>query len=245
MNKSNLYKFIFYLFDIFGILTSSAHAILGGYRDTQLENNSVFVLSSKGSFCTGVVISRHHILTAAFCVADQGEIKITAKFNNEYITPLKTSASFIHPGYVAQAQVLRKRSIPLSIIKTSNPLPGFLKPIKISNDNEINDKEFLRIGGYGLAAEGNLSTNGVFRSVILQQSFPFGVSKILYWLVPLKGEAGACSGDAGGPVVYEDKLVGLVMWAEGDKSSNRKCGTLTQAIRISVAIEWINEILQK
>lgn len=244
MLNANPYKLVCFLCGFLTLTTSDANAILGGHRDTQLENYSVFVLSSKGS-CTGVVISRHYILTAAFCVDGQGDIKITAKFNNDYIAPLSASSIFIHPEYVAKAEALRKRSIPLAIIKTSNPLPGFLKPIKISRDSEVYEKDFLQIGGYGVAAEGNLATSGSFRSTILQQSFPFGISKILYWLVPLKGEAGACSGDAGGPVVYKNDLVGLIMWAEGDKSINRKCGTLTQAIKISVAIEWINEILQK
>lgn len=240
-NKSKLLILLTFFF----LSTSTSYAIISGPRDSNLESNSVLVIGDDGSFCTGVVVSRNHILTAAFCVVNKGQIKITAKFNDNYIPPIIPSEFFIHPEYVENAHNLRRRSIPLAIIRTKNPLPAFLKPISIAIKKDVYDNDFLRAGGYGIAAEGNLATSGTFRSVILEQSTPFGPSKVLYWLVPMKGEAGACSGDAGGPVVYKNELVGIIMWSEGDKSMNRKCGTLTQAIKMSIANEWISEILQR
>ena len=52
--------------------------------------------------------------------------------------------------------------------------------------------------------------------------------------------AGACTGDSGGAVFdREGALVGIIAFAAG--RGTRRCGALTQAVRVAPFRQWIEE----
>lgn len=232
------------VFAISLLFSTSSFAIINGSFDDAGNKNSVIVMANDGTFCSGVPISKTAILTAAFCVNKKAKIAITTKDNNKVTTPIAAAQVIIHPLFNENAMKERKRTVPLAIIKTEKPLPSNINTMKLEDFNEVDPSENLKIGGFGQLEENNNKTAGQFRSVTLKQKYPYGPSSILFWLVPQEGEAGACLGDAGGPVTFNDKLVGIILWAEGNIAIGKKCGTLTQALKLKSYLSWIKQVAE-
>ncbi|KMO43289.1 hypothetical protein VQ03_08975 [Methylobacterium tarhaniae] len=60
------------------ILATPAAAVVGGAEapDAALARSSVMVLSSRGGVCTGIVLARDAVLTAAHCAAPGAEHRV-------------------------------------------------------------------------------------------------------------------------------------------------------------------------
>ena len=86
-------------------LATPARAVVGGLDapDAALARSSVMVLSSRGGVCTGIVLARDVVLTAAHCAAPGVEHRV--HFRDEAGAPvlLAVAARAVHPGYDAGA----------------------------------------------------------------------------------------------------------------------------------------------
>lgn len=224
-----------------------ASAVVQGRDDGGLARHAVMVLTDRGGFCTGVVISRTVVMTAAHCVTGANAYRVHFKDASGRPVMLEPRGIAVHPGYDAGAVKGRRRSIDLALVRLGEPLPAAFAAVPLSTAARPGPGARLVVGGYGLAAEGDPTTGGRFRSAELGVIEPFGPSSILVWLSdPATGRskagAGACQGDSGGPVFAPDGgLAAVTVWAEGVGKS--RCGALTQGLLVAPQRGWVDRIL--
>lgn len=196
---------------------------------------------SGSSFCSGVVIARQVILTAAHCVHRAGGVAVYVPGDGEPKL-MEAATVAVHPGFVPDAIRKRKRTIDLALVRISGRLPGFLSPIATGAQGALRAGSVLRIAGFGLQREGVERSAGQLRSARLVVREP--LSSILLWAKPAgNGMGGACTGDSGGPIFSADvsSVVAITSWSRG--AGKRRCGELTQGVLVSPHRNWIDTIL--
>ena len=228
-------------------LASGPSQALVGESDlnSPMAPHAVMVLTSsaKGAgFCTGVVIAREAVLTAAHCVTALAKTMVFFKQGDAPVF-LAPAAIAIHPAYKAQAPRTRERSIDLALIRTSAPLPAPFTPVMLDDRGAITVGASLGISGFGLTREGKGASGGVLHWGKLRARAP--LSSILLWAEdPNARGFGACEGDSGGPVfnLETNALVAITSWSEGEGKTH--CGKLTQAAWIAPQRAWMDGVLR-
>ena len=215
--------------------------------DGGLSSHVVMVLSRQGNqhgACTGTVIARDIIVTAAHCVAGKTSVVVAYPENGSHVLQ-RVTARAINPGFSKAARV----SLDLAVLKLEGQLPSRFRPVRIDRGSGIHSVgNAQRIAGYGMQAEGDDQSAGTLRSArveVLPRLFPrflrLGVNGNL-------SELAICTGDSGGPVFEtgagEPLLVGVVYGREklGDAKS---CGVTAQAVRIAPQRAWIDGVVAK
>ena len=204
--------------------------------------HTVMVLSGgKGrtGFCSGVVIATDTILTAAHCVGAPAATMAHFRDANDAPVLIPVARVETHPAYRANAVAARAKSVDLALVRTATPLPDRFSAATIAAA-PAEAGATLTIAGYGLSDERAASSGGVLRSARMVLRAP--LSQVLLWLDNEHG-AGACTGDSGGPVFEGDALVGVIAYAQGEPG--RKCGKLTQAVRVAPERAWIDSVLAR
>ena len=228
-------------------LASGPSQALVGETETNgpMAPHAVMVLTSgaKGAgFCTGVVIGRDLVLTAAHCVAGLAKTMVFFKQHDAPVF-LPPAAIAVHPGYKVDTPRTRERSIDLALIRTNAPLPEALTPARLDERTNIAAGEFYGISGFGLTREGQGTSGGALHWGKLRARTP--LSSILLWAEDPKARGfGACEGDSGGPVfnLETNALIAITSWSEGDGKTH--CGKLTQAALIAPQRAWIDGVLR-
>jgi S1-C subfamily serine protease len=218
----------------------TAIAIVGNAADgAKWQRHVVMILSRSGSragFCSGVVLTRTIILTAAHCASAASDTRIYLP--GQPLLPLRRIAK--HPNFHTDAPRTRSRSIDLALVQTADPLPAeFTAPISaIEQRYELGTA--FEIAGFGVSREDEAKTSGIFRIGHVALRAP--LSSVLLWLEDTQHQTGACTGDSGGPVFTHDgKLAAIIAFAEGQGS--QQCGKLTQAVLIAPQREWIERVI--
>jgi S1-C subfamily serine protease len=223
------------------ILPHGAGAIVGkSANGAKWQNHVVMVLSRSGSragFCSGVVLTRTIILTAAHCVANARDTRVYLPGQ-----PLLPSSRIgKHPDFHADAPRTRSRSIDLALVEIAEPLPAEFAAPSFAGAQRYEVGTAFEIAGFGLSREDDAKTSGALRVGHVALRAP--LSSVLLWLDDPQHETGACTGDSGGPVFTEDgKLAAIIAFAEG--SGSRQCGKLTQAVLIAPQRAWIEGVIQ-
>ena len=222
-----------------------ALALVGASEEAgPMASHALMVLNrggAGGSYCSGVVIARDAILTAAHCVTTPQNMRIYFR-SAEAPVFLEIAATAIHPQYRAQAPRTRERSIDLALIQTKIALPATFQPVAL-DDRAPRLDDAYGISGFGLTREGRGETGGHLRWGKVSTRAP--LSKILLWAQDPAGKGfGACEGDSGGPVFALDTtaLVAITNWSEGEGKTH--CGKLTQAALIAPQRAWIDGVLR-
>jgi hypothetical protein len=218
------------------LLQSGAHAIVGKSADgAQWQHHVVMVLSRSGTyagFCSGVVLTRKIILTAAHCVSGANDAR--AYVPGQPLLALRRIAR--HPDFHADAPRTRSRSIDLALIETADALPSEFTAPALAGAQRYEAGTSFEIAGFGVGRENDAKTSGALRTGRVTLRAP--LSSVLLWLDDPQHRTGACTGDSGGPVFTEDgKLAAIIAFAEGE--GTRHCGKLTQAVMIAPQREWI------
>jgi Trypsin len=228
------------------VLTPSepAFAVVGNASasDPELARHMVMVLKSglgSAGFCSGVLIDRRIVLTAAHCVGSLQTTKVYANRDGhrEFAAVV---AIAMHPLYRPKAPVSRERSIDLALLRLDRRLQDYT-PIALPDNGSVALGTRVQIAGFGIAREGDGRSGGVLRSGQLVVRAP--ASSILLWLAdPEQRGTGACAGDSGGPILVGQALTAITNWAEGAGTAH--CGTLTQAALLAPQRRWLEDILR-
>ncbi len=222
-----------------------AHALVGPSKSGDAFSPYVVMVlkrtQSRAGFCSGVVVARDVVLTAAHCVTGAADIRILPSSGGQ-TDLLEVATVQTHPEFRPNAPRTRERSIDLALVRMKSPLPPQLSAAPRHNGETITIGTRFRIAGFGIAVEGNERSAGKLREGELAARAP--LSSILLWANDPSGKGfGACTGDSGGPVFANDSatLVAITAWASG--SGKRQCGLLTQATLVAPQAKWIDRVL--
>src|SRR3954452_20945807 len=111
------------------LLASPASAIVGGggAPGEAMARAVVTIIGSRGTFCSGTLIARHIVLTAAHCVLPGADYKV--------ILPGETPPRFndvsriaSHPEFNVQAILAHRASADVALLQLKVPLPAGKTP---------------------------------------------------------------------------------------------------------------------
>jgi len=226
--------------------TRPASAVVGGREGGPVAGATVMVLNARGGVCTGIVLSRRAILTAAHCADSRVDLRIHWREGGEPML-VEPAAIALHPEFNAKSVTNRQRSIDLALVRLSAPLPARFSTATLVDGGLPRAGSPVTLSGYGIAREGDAKTTGTYRSAALATVEPYGPGKILLWASdPATGGkrpgAGACQGDSGGPIVAgSDGVVAVSSWSTGP--SGKQCGLLSQGVLVAPQRAWIDRTL--
>lgn len=204
--------------------------IVGGTEATQTDKHVQHTVLITGKYadsrfytCTGTLIEKDIILTAAHCLGELDSMKIT--FGNDPVRSgaieiLKAKRILPHDKY-DKAEEERND---IALIQMEGNAPEGFAPATLPWNSKRKADSFtsVRVYGYGitsgvLTSSGQLDTKtaGVLRTtrLILLDS-PVGPD---IFIADQREGHGICSGDSGGPAfIYRDVLVGVVSRAHTD-----------------------------
>ncbi|KAL7042789.1 hypothetical protein ACKWTF_001279 [Chironomus riparius] len=215
--------------------------ILGYLKDNKIEFN-----------CGGSLIANNLVLTAAHCVnklqPEVVRLGRTSLVDNEDddgpVVDVGIKKIIFHKDY----NLIRKMH-DIALIQLNNPVEYsyFIKPICLSQNDDIWSKN-LTVSGYGIMnADKNIKSNWLMKATVQEYDFDDcrkeyeelnkTIVKSQMCALGLNG-ADACSGDSGGPLIYEedsqDRLIGITSYSIG-------CGSEFSAVytRIGEFLKWI------
>ena len=191
---------------------------------------------SNGGFCTGTVLTRDTVLTAARCVTPGLGFQVS-KIDSLAVSIPVTNVMY-HPQFDVREMNQQRATVDLAILKLAAPLPLFIYTPSLGVSTAVGDR--LTIIGYG-----DNNNQGYLRSATLMVTGKPGRLQIRLFDARTQDASpglGACTGDFGGPAIKksggEVALVGITVWATAPRGE-RGCGGLTGLVPISPYEDWI------
>jgi Trypsin len=220
-------------------------ALVGGARLAQgdVARNVVMIRSARGAHCTGIVLARDIVLTAAHCTLDGTELTVysTTDAGAESYNVIAVAA---HPQYDARGYAKSQAAVDLALLKLALPLsdPG---PVVMRERVPLPGERFL-VAGFGGAAAGSSAGLGALQTATLTAvGEPSSLQLRLADPASHGGAVaglGSCQGDSGGPVFEWSGgrlvLVGVLSWSNGPDMS-MGCGGITGVTPIGRHRQWI------
>jgi secreted trypsin-like serine protease len=231
-------------------LPSPAIAIIGGSVPPG-HRPEVLIVGSRGNSCTGTLLARDIVLSAAHCVVPGADYKLV-EFDAQRRPALRDVAKIErHPQFSMETFLNHRATADLALLKLSQPVakvtPASLRVAALPV--AVGDR--LTVTGYGLAERGNGKSGGTLRAAELIATGKPGNLQIRLVDPVTRGEhtgLGACTGDSGGPAFAEVAgrlvIIGVVSWSTGPNMTEG-CGGLTGITPVSLYGRWILETAKK
>jgi hypothetical protein len=215
----------------------------GGAPAASVANAVVTIVGSHGNSCTGTLIARDIVLTAAHCIAPGATTKVV-----DYKSPpprlLDIRRTAVHPRFDMQSLLSHRATADVALLQLASPLPaqpaalgGALMPITVGMS--------LTVVGMGVAVAGDGRSGGVARAASLSVTGRPGTLQIR--LVDpstnnTRAGLGACTGDSGAPAFLDSSsgavIAGVVSWSTGPNNASG-CGGLTGITPLALYRDWI------
>ncbi|MFG1464248.1 S1 family peptidase [Xanthobacter sp. DSM 24535] len=219
-----------------GLAVGPARAIVGGEAAApDIAAHVVLIVSTRGASCTGSVVARDLVLTAAHCVHPAGDyaVALVSESQPRLVPALRI---VVHPAFNAEQFRTRRPTPDLALMKLAEPLPARFTPVRIATGGLPARGSFFLLAGFGVSAEGTEKTAGKLRTVLLASIGTTG--GIMARLSPQSGLAGGCVGDSGGPAFQNGEVAGVIGWATGPNGA-RGCGGVTGVTLVGLHRDWI------
>ncbi|MFI5015740.1 MAG: S1 family peptidase [Hyphomicrobiales bacterium] len=225
-----------------------ARAIVGGEEASSSSNArryTVIVQSQKGELCSGAVIARDLVLTAAHCVTQKTKYRVISFDRNFVPTVIGVASAARNPAFKIQGRPDKQTGLDIAILELSEPLGGDIKPLAISSDLAVlSPSSEVTVSGFGLSRYGDRASAGKLRFARLRVA---GIANIGVPSLALTADGtpegrgrSACLGDSGGPIVVENYfqsvLVGLVSLADAERGKV-PCAGVTFATPVALPEE--------
>lgn len=226
-------------------LVHPASAMVGGGSapSPAVANAIVTIVGSHGTSCTGTLIARDIVLTAAHCVAPGTTYKmVDYKSKPPRLLDIRRTAT--HPQFNMQSLLAHRATADVALLQLAAPLSaspvrlgGALMPITVG--------QRLTVVGMGVAVAGDGRSGGVARAASLSVTGRPGTLQIRL-VDPATNNAraglGACTGDSGAPAFLDSNggsvIVGVVSWSTGPNNASG-CGGLTGVTPLALYRDWI------
>ncbi len=226
------------------LAASPAQAIIRGQvvgAKDPLARLTVMIVNSDANGCTGTLIGRHSVVTAAHCVP-QGKEVIVAYMNGREVVAFARIVRIVrHPGLV-RPDTGKAAPVDVAVLTMGEAMPKGFGPARLA-ERDLAGGDMALIAGFGRMRMNDPRADGQLRRVtlpVLQRS----ISGYL-----LMGEEdgderqanpSACQGDSGGPVFVPGslKLAGVLSLVAGE-NDRMGCGYLTVAMPAASIGGWI------
>lgn len=217
---------------------SPARAIHGGApASREITAQTIMIVSTRGASCTGTVIARDLVLTAAHCVGPKSNYAVVIPGGGAPRL-IQITRIALHPRFDPKQFESRRPSSDMAIVKLAEPLPANYRVAKLSARAGFPPHgEIFTLAGFGFARDGDPRSAGTLRSISLPNIGSTGDSMIR---VSARSGivAGACIGDSGGPAYSGDEVAGVIGWTSIPAGKN--CGFTTGVTLVGMQREWID-----
>ncbi|HVL72124.1 MAG TPA: trypsin-like serine protease [Beijerinckiaceae bacterium] len=234
------------------LVAAPAQAVIRGQVDRDpngLRRSVVWVESSRGGLCSGVIIAPDQVLTAAHCVSPRATYRVVAVNRSFRPVGIRAVAAAMHPAFVPGTTPDTQPGVDLAILKLETPLRGDFVPLDPAG-GAAGRGEIVSLAGFGTISEHRRRTDRVLRSAQLVVLGPMQLQNRVLVVadrnrLALTDGAGACLGDSGGPIVRRGpggaQLVGVVSFAAGavGGSGRTACGGFTAVTPVAEHASWI------
>ena len=232
------------------ILCAPASAMVGGATPVSGDRAAVMITGQRG-FCTGTLIARDLVLTAAHCVTAGGDHKLIEFDANRQPVLRDIARIAIHPQFNMQTFLGHLATADVALLKLTAPMASASPVAMMVEAPKVAPGDRLVVGGFGIAALGNERSSGTLRSATLTATGKPGNLQIRLVDPATNGARaglGACTGDSGGPAFQERNgqflMVGVISWVTGPNNTDG-CGGLTGVTPLSLYRGWIVETAKK
>jgi secreted trypsin-like serine protease len=226
-------------------LMQPSFAMVGGGSapSPAVANAVVTIVGSHGNSCTGTLIARDVVLTAAHCIAPGTTTKIV-NYKSQPPRLLDVRRTAVHPQFNMQSLLAHRATADVALLQLASPLPaqpaalgGALMPVTVGMR--------LTVVGMGVAIAGDGRSGGVARAASLAVTGRPGTLQIR--LVDpsannTRAGLGACTGDSGAPAFLDSNgggvIAGVVSWSTGPNNASG-CGGLTGVTPLALYRDWI------
>jgi secreted trypsin-like serine protease len=214
-----------------------AQAINGGVpASSDIAAQTVMIVSTRGSICTGTVIARDLVLTAAHCVAPKSDYAVAVKGGAPRVIQVVRIA--LHPKFDPRQFETRVPSPDMAILKLAEPLPMNYRAAKLASDPALPKRGTLfTLAGFGFAKDGDERSLGTLRSIQLPSVGTTGGIMVRV-SSGNGGVAGACTGDSGGPAFLGGEVAGVIGWTSIPAGKNS--GLTTGVTLVGLQRAWID-----
>jgi secreted trypsin-like serine protease len=230
---------------------SPGHAVIGGQAVRRADGprpHTVRIEVGNGMMCTGAVIERDLVLTAAHCLIKPGRVFVVSL--SPSLSPRRHTVSgvAVHPSFIPNLPPRFQPGTDLALIRLAKPLDADMVPARLAGGAWASEK--LTVAGFGVGREGATATARTLRSAELMSNGDAGapngvISALDKTTLGITIGAGACRGDSGGPVLRgsanSTDLVGITSWAGGPVNQKKRtvCGGITTFTQVSDHASWI------
>jgi len=230
-----------------------AAAMVGGApnADPAIASHIALIVGSRGTSCTGAVIARDLVLTAAHCVLPGADYKLV-RYDQGRPVLLDAAQIARHPNFDLKALLGHRATADVALMKLAAPLPAEFAPAALAQPGRPSAVgDAFMVAGYGVAARGDGKTGGTIRTAKLVATGKPGSLQLRLVDPVTKGERaglGACTGDSGAPVFAAADgvlaIVGVVSWSTGPRLT-AGCGGLTGVTPLARYRDWVLEAARR
>ena len=229
-----------------------AAAMVGGAPPAgDFARAAVMIVGSRGNSCTGTLVARDLVLTAAHCVPPGFDYKLV-QFDAQRQPSLRDISRIErHPKFSQQTFDNHVATADVALLKLAAPAQNNAQGTLFSGPFAVAPGDRFSVAGYGLTERGNGKSGGTLRATNLVATGRPGNLQIRLVDPAIKGERaglGACTGDSGGPVFRDEGgrplIIGVVSWSTGP-SNSEGCGGLTGVTPLSLYRNWIVDTAKK